>query len=225
MKNQLLLVDGSSYIFRAYYGVRADLRNQQGLPTNAVFGFKNMLLQLVKQEDPSHCVLIFDSPGPTFRHEIYTEYKANREAAPEDLKLQFDPIYQLVKLLNFPVIWGERVEADDVIGSLVQRFASEIPVTIVSGDKDLTQLVTDNVHMLDTMKNERYSPEGVKEKFGVSPEMIPEYLAIVGDSSDNIPGAKGIGPKTAVKLFNEYGSIEGIYQNIEKLLEPTKFYT
>ena len=217
MKNQLLLVDGSSYIFRAYYGVRADLKNQQGQPTNAVFGFKNMLLQLLKQEDPSHCVLVFDSPGPTFRHEIYTEYKANRDAAPEDLKVQFDPIYKLVKLLNFPVIWGEGVEADDVIGSLVQRFASDIPVTIVSGDKDLTQLVTESVHMLDTMKNERYTPEAVKEKFGVGPEMIHEYLAIVGDSSDNIPGAKGIGPKTAVKLFNQFGSIEGIYQNVETL--------
>ena len=217
MKNQLLLVDGSSYIFRAYYGVRADLRNQQGLPTNAVFGFKNMLLQLLNQEDPSHCVLVFDSPGSTFRHEIYTEYKANRDAAPEDLKVQFDPIYKLVKLLNFPVIWGEGVEADDVIGSLVQRFAPDIPVTIVSGDKDLTQLVTESVHMLDTMKNERYTPEAVKEKFGVGPEMIHEYLAIVGDSSDNIPGAKGIGPKTAVKLFNQFGSIEGIYQNVETL--------
>ena len=217
MKNQLILVDGSSYIFRAYYGVRADLKNKQGHPTNAVFGFKNMLLQLLKQEDPSHCVLIFDSAGPTFRNEIYSEYKANREAAPDDLKVQFNPIYELVKLLNFPVIFGEGYEADDVIGSLAQRFSSEIPVTIVSGDKDLTQLVTETVYMLDTMKNERYTPEAIKNKFGVKPELIPEYLAIVGDTSDNIPGAKGIGPKTAVKLFNEFGSIEGIYQNVDRL--------
>jgi len=217
MKNQLLLVDGSSYIFRAFYGVRADLKNKEGLPTNAVFGFKNMMLQLLKQEDPSHCVLVFDSAGPTFRNDIYPDYKANREAAPEDLKVQFDPIYRLVKILNFPVIWGDDVEADDVIGSLARRFASEIPVTIVSGDKDLTQLVTESVNMLDTMKDERYTPEAIKEKFGVGPELIPEYLAVVGDTSDNIPGAKGIGPKTAVKLFNEFGSIEGIYQNVEKL--------
>ncbi len=217
MIDQLLLIDGSSYIFRAFYGVRADLRNTQGFPTNAVFGFKNMLLQLLKQENPSHCIMVFDKPGPTFRDEIYSQYKANRDAAPDDLKVQFDPIYKLNELLNMPVISIGGFEADDIIGSLAKRFSSQIKVKIISGDKDLTQLVTNDVNMLDTMSNILYTPESVKTKFGVGPEMISEYLALIGDSSDNIPGASGIGPKTAVKLFERFGSIDGIYQNINRL--------
>ncbi len=217
MKKQLLLIDGSSYIFRAFYGVRAGLKNKDGLPTNAVFGFKNMLLQLLKNEDPSHCIMVFDKPGPTFRNEIYSEYKANRDSAPDDLRLQFDPIYEFTRLLNLPIIRMDGYEADDVIGSVATRLSGEIKVTIISGDKDLTQLVTDQVHMLDTMKDKNYTPEEVKIKFGVPPEKIPEYLALVGDSSDNIPGAMGIGPKSAVKLFEKYGSIQGIYENIDQL--------
>lgn len=217
MKNQLLIIDGSSYIFRAFYGVRADLKNQHGLPTNAVFGFKNMMSQLLQEEDPSHCIMVFDKPGPTFRHEIFKEYKANRDAAPDDLKAQFEPIYQFSNILNIPIVWIDGFEADDVIGSLVRTFSSQIKVTIISGDKDLTQLVTADVKMHDTMKNEIYTPERVKEKFGVLPALIPEYLAIVGDASDNIPGAAGIGPKTAVKLISQFGSLEGIYNNLDKL--------
>jgi len=217
MKRHLLLIDGSSYIFRAYFGIKVSLTNKAGLPTNAVVGFKNMLLQLLKQEAPTHCVMVFDKPGPTFRHEMYSEYKANRSAAPDDLKVQFQPIYDFCEYLNLPVIAEAGFEADDVIGSLVKKFAPEIPVTIISGDKDLTQLVTEDVHMLDTMINKRYTPETVKEKFGVAPDMIAEYLALVGDTSDNIPGAQGIGPKTAVKFFNQFGNIEGLYQNLDQL--------
>jgi DNA polymerase-1 len=217
MKNQLLIIDGSSYIFRAFYGVRAELKNQAGAPTNAVFGFKNMMLQLLKQEDPSHCIMVFDKPGPTFRNDIFPDYKANRESAPDDLKVQFDPIYELNGLLNIPLVWRDDVEADDVIGSLTQKFSSQIPITIISGDKDLTQLVNENTTMLDTMKNKRYTPEAVEEKFGVPPKLIAQYLAVIGDTSDNIPGISGIGPKTATKLFRQFGSIEGIYQNLEQL--------
>jgi len=217
MKNNLLLIDGSSYIFRAFYGVRAGLTNKKGLPTNAVFGFKNMLLQLLKQENPSHCIMVFDRPGPTFRNTIYPDYKANRDEAPDDLKVQFDPIYEFNRHLNMPIVWRDGFEADDIIGSLAKIFSPQIEITIISGDKDLTQLVTDEIYMLDTMKNKRYTPESVKEKFGVGPEMIHEYLAMVGDSSDNIPGAKGVGPKTAVKLFDKFGSIEGIYENVSQL--------
>ncbi len=217
MKNQLLLIDGSSYVFRAFYGVRATLTNQDGFPTNAVYGFKNMLLQLLKQEDPSHCIMVFDKPGPTFRNEIYPEYKANRDTPPDDLKAQFQPIHKLCELLNIPIVELDDYEADDVIGSLVRKLSSQITVKIISGDKDLTQLVSDEVYMLDTMSNKLYSPTSVREKFGVEPTMIPEYLAIVGDASDNIPGASGIGPKTAVKLFSQFGSIEGIYRNTDKL--------
>ncbi|MBU2514605.1 DNA polymerase I [bacterium] len=217
MKKQILLIDGSSYIFRAFYGVSSGLKNKNGFPTNAIFGFKNMLMQLLKNEEPSHCVMIFDKAGPTFRNEIYSGYKANRDTAPDDLKLQFDPIYRFTGLLNLPIIQMEGYEADDVIGTLAKQLSGEIKVTIISGDKDLTQLVTDQVHMLDTMKNKIYTPDEVKTRFGVPPEKIPEYLALVGDSSDNIPGASGIGPKSAVKLFEKFGSIEGIYENIEQL--------
>ena len=122
MKKQLLLIDGSSYIFRAFYGVRADLRNRHGNPTNAVFGFKNMLLQLLKVENPTHCIMVFDKPGPTFRDEIYTGYKANRDEAPSDLKVQFEPIHRLNRLLNIPMVCLDGVEADDAIGSLVSVF-------------------------------------------------------------------------------------------------------
>lgn len=217
MKNQLLIIDGSSYIFRAFYGVRAGLKNQAGMPTNAVFGFKNMMLQLLKQEDPSHIIMVFDRPGPTFRNDIYPAYKANREAAPDNLKVQFEPIYRLNDLLNIPLVWQDGVEADDIIGSLTKKFSGQIPITIISGDKDLTQLVTEEIHMLDTMKNKRFTPESVKEKFGVPPEMIAEYLAVIGDTSDNIPGINGVGPKTATKLFSQFGSISGIYENLNQL--------
>jgi len=217
MKNQLLIIDGSSYIFRAFYGVRAGLTNQAGLPTNAVFGFKNMMLQLLKLEDPSHCIMVFDKPGPTFRNKLYPEYKANRASAPDDLKLQFEPIYQLNNHLNIPLVWIDGFEADDVIGSLAKQFAGQIPITIISGDKDLTQLVTDTTSMLDTMNNKLYTPETVKEKFGVPPELIAEYLAVIGDTSDNIPGINGVGPKTAAKLFKQFGSITGIYENLNQL--------
>ncbi len=217
MKKQLLLIDGSSYIFRAFYGVRANLKNREGLPTNAVFGFKNMLLQLLKIENPTHCAMIFDKAGPTFRNEIYPEYKSNRDSAPEDLKVQFEAIFEFSRLLNLPVIQMEGFEADDVIGSLAKKLASETKVTIISGDKDLTQLVTDDVYMVDTMNDRTFTPDGVKSKFGVPPEMIAEYLALIGDTSDNIPGAAGIGPKSAVKLFQNFGNLEGIYNNIDKL--------
>ncbi len=217
MKNQLLLIDGSSYIFRAFYGVRAGLKNRDGFPTNAIFGFKNMLLQLLKEENPSHCIMVFDKAGPTFRNDIYPEYKANRDSAPDDLKVQFEPIFEFSRLLNLPVIQMDGFEADDIIGSLAKKYAKDISVTIISGDKDLTQLVTDQIFMLDTMKGKTYTPQEVKGKFGVDPEQIPEYLALVGDSSDNIPGASGIGPKSAVKLFDKFGSIAGIYENIDQL--------
>ncbi len=193
MKKQLLLIDGSSYIFRAYYGIKASLTSKSGMPTNAVVGFKNMLAQLFKAENASHCVMVFDRPGPTFRNEIYSEYKANRSEAPDDLKVQFQPIYDFCEYLNLPVIALDGYEADDIIGSLARTYSPEIGITIISGDKDLTQLVTEDIHMLDTMNDRLFTPEFVKEKFGVAPEIIHEYLALVGDASDNIPGAQGVG--------------------------------
>ncbi|MBT4286205.1 MAG: DNA polymerase I [Deltaproteobacteria bacterium] len=222
MTDRLVLVDGNSYIFRAFYGIRATLTNKEGVPTNAVFGFKNMLAQLLRDINPTHCVMVFDMPGPTFRHEIYSEYKANRSATPDDLKVQFEPIFEFVESLNLPMIKMKSYEADDIIGSLAGKFSSEIEVMIISGDKDLTQLINDNVSMYDTLKSTLYKADDVVEKFGVKPEMIPQYLALMGDNSDNIPGAAGIGPKSALKLLKKYGSIEGIYQNINKLAGKQK---
>ncbi|MDX2470361.1 MAG: DNA polymerase I [SAR324 cluster bacterium] len=217
MENKLLLVDVSAYIFRAFFGVRGNFSNSEGMPTNAVFGFKNMLLHLLNTENPSHVAMVFDTPGGTFRNEIYSEYKANRSACPEDLVPQFAPIAELTELLQLPIIKRENYEADDLIGTLSKKFSKEIKVIIVSGDKDLTQLVNEDVVMLDTMKDYVFGPEQVKEKFGVGPEKIAQYLAIVGDTSDNIPGAKGIGPKTATKLFDQFGDLEGILANTDKL--------
>ena len=217
MNRKLLLIDGNAYIFRAFYGVRASLTNKEGQPTNAVFGFKNMMSQLLAELNPSHCIMVFDKPGRNFRHEMFKEYKANRSSAPDDLKSQFAPIHEFVDCLNMPILKMEGVEADDTIGSLVKKFQDQIEVLIISGDKDLTQLVSPTVHMYDTMKNKTYTPEGVKDKFGVAPDMISQYLALVGDSADNIPGAAGIGPRTAVKLLNKFGTIDGIYKNTDQL--------
>src|SRR3989339_1791410 len=222
MTNKLFLVDGSSYIFRAYYGVRPGLTRPSGLPTNAVVGFKNMLLSLLTQFTPSHLVMVFDTPGPCFRNELFPDYKANRDAPPEDLGLQFEPIFRLCEALNLTILKENHYEADDLIGSLAVKFSKEIETVIVSGDKDLAQLVNDEVKMYDGMKEVLYDSAMVKEKWGVPPALMAQYLALVGDASDNIPGAHGIGPKTAVKLFDEFGDLAGIYQNLEKIKGKVK---
>ena len=217
MEKQLLLIDGSSYIFRAFYGIQTNLSNKDGMPTNAIFGFKNMLHQLLQKEKPTHIVVVFDPKGPTFRNEMYDLYKANREAAPDDLKVQFEPIHHLVRILNLPMMVQDGFEADDLIGSLANKFKKEISIKIISGDKDLTQLIDDKVVMLDTMKNRLFDANAVLEKFGVLPENMIQYLALVGDASDNIPGARGVGSKTAVKLLASYKNLDGIYDNIEEI--------
>lgn len=217
MNRKLLLIDGNAYIFRAFYGVRANLTNKEGQPTNAILGFKNMMSQLLVELNPSHCVVVFDKPGRNFRHEMFKEYKANRSSAPEDLKCQFGPIHEFVELLNMPILKLDGVEADDTIGSLAKKFQDQIEVMIISGDKDLTQLISPTVSMYDTMKQKMFTPEEVQEKFGVAPEMMAQYLALVGDTADNIPGAAGIGPRTAVKLLNKFGNIDGIYENTDQL--------
>jgi len=217
MPPKLLLVDVSSYIFRAFYAVKTGLTSPDGVPTNALFGFKQMLLHLFNAEQPSHVAMVFDTSGGSFRNELYPLYKANRSAPPEELIPQFPLIREFTQLLNLDVLEHDNYEADDLIGSLAQRFGEQIEIKIVSGDKDLTQLVTNKVKMLDTMKDKLYGPAEVKEKFGVGPEMMVEYLALCGDSSDNIPGAAGIGPKTALKLFEKYGNIAGIYKHIDEL--------
>ncbi|MCE9625903.1 MAG: DNA polymerase I [Deltaproteobacteria bacterium] len=216
-KPTLYIVDGSSYIFRAYYAIR-QLSNSKGLPTNAVYGFTQMLLRLLKEEKPEYLVMVFDSKEPSFRKKEYDAYKANREVPPDDLIPQFDYIRKVVDALNIPRLEMPGFEADDIIATIAKRLVPEAsPVVIVTGDKDLMQLVNDHVQLLDEMKGKRIDIAGVKEKFGVAPEQVVEVLGLMGDSSDNIPGVPGVGPKTASQWIQVYGSIEGLYENLSEV--------
>jgi len=206
-KKPLILIDASGWLFRAYHAL-PPLTNMQGEPTGAVFGMLNMLKRLQKDYAPEHIAVVFDAPGKTFRDEIYAEYKANRDATPEDLKFQWPIIITLVEALGLPVLSVVGVEADDVIGTLAKTGRADgHEVLIVTSDKDMAQLVDDRVKLVDTMKNRVMDPAGVVEKFGVPPERIVDYLALIGDTSDNIPGVPLVGPKTAAKWLAEYGSL------------------
>ena len=206
----LILVDGSSWLFRAYHAL-PPLTNARGEPTGAVFGMYNMLKRLLKDYAPERFCVVFDPSGKTFREDWYPEYKANRGETPEDLKSQFPRVTELIQAMGLPVFAVDGVEADDVIGTLAQQARQQgLDVVIVTSDKDMAQLVDDHVHLLDTMKNRRMDPAGVVEKFGVKPEQIIDYLALMGDTSDNIPGVHGVGPKTAAKWLNEYGSLDAL---------------
>lgn len=220
-RQKLYLVDAMSYVFRAFYAVKGNLTNLEGFPTNAIYGFKNMILGLLDKNKAQYLAIVFDSGSKTFRNDIYSLYKANRDQAPDDLKIQFEPIFELVKILKLPIIKKENWEADDLIAELSRSFVNEVDeLVIVSGDKDLTQLVTDKVSIFDEMKNLKIRKDEVKKKYGVYPEQIAEYLALTGDSSDNIPGAAGIGPKTAAALLKEHQTIASIFENLDKL-KPT----
>ena len=210
------LIDASSFIFRAFYAVRP-LSNKAGLPTNAVFGFANMVLKVLEDLQPSHIAVVYDTKHPSFRKELYSDYKANRSAMPEDLIPQMPYVKKFVEALGLPSFEQPGFEADDIIGTLAERAAhmnGEADVCIVSSDKDLMQLVNGHIFLYDTMKEVKYTPAEVKEKLGVPPALVPDYLGLVGDSSDNIPGVKGIGPKGAVALLEQFGSMENIYKNI-----------
>lgn len=217
MPDTVYLIDGTNLIFRAYYAIR-HLSTSKGFPTNAIYGFTNMLLKLLRDEKPAHIAIVFDSGKPSFREEIYPEYKANREEPPDDLIQQFPHIPRIVDALNIPNISHEGVEADDVIGTIA-RFSVQKgdKVVIVTGDKDFMQLVDANVSLLDTMKEKRITEKEVKEKFGVEPGKVVDVLALMGDASDNIPGVHGIGPKTATKLIKEFGDLENLIKNADKL--------
>jgi len=213
----LYLVDGSSYIYRAYYAIR-HLSNSKGEATNAVFGFTKMLQTLIKQEQPGHLAVIFDAKGPTFRKELYAEYKANRSAMPEDLVPQIPLIKEVVRAFKLPLLELQGYEADDIIATLARRYAaSGMNVTVVTGDKDLMQIVDERISLLDTMKGKRAREAEVIERFGVPPRQVLEVLGLAGDSSDNIPGVPGIGEKTASALIQEFGDIENLLANIDKV--------
>lgn len=213
----LILIDASGWLFRAYHAL-PPLTDPQGEPTGAVFGMLSMLQRLQKDYPKATIVVIFDAPGPTFRDEIYAEYKANRDATPEDLKSQFPKIVELVEALGLPLVAVPGVEADDVVGSYARAAeAAGDEVMIVTRDKDLAQLVTPRVTLFDTMKQRHLDPAGVAEKYGVPPERIVDYLMLIGDTSDNIPGVPLVGPKTAARWLQEYGSLDAIVAGAAEL--------
>ncbi len=206
----LVLIDGSSFLYRAFHGL-PPLSNSKGEPTGAIFGVANMLRKLLAEYSGAHIGLVFDAPGKTFRDEMYSQYKAHRPPMPDELRAQIEPLHELVKAMGFPVLMVQGVEADDVIGTLTRNgLAQGFAVVISTGDKDMAQLVTGNVILENTMTNTRMDAAGVVEKFGVPPERIVDYLALVGDSSDNIPGVPKCGPKTAVKWLAEFGSLDAL---------------
>jgi len=214
------LVDGSNYVFRAYHAIRG-LSTSYGLPTNAVYGFVQMLFKLVKDYSPPYLAVVFDAEGKTFREEIYPEYKANRGAPPEDLSVQFKEIVKILDELGVARLEMEGYEADDVMGTIARRVEHEGGrVVLVTGDKDFCQLVSPQVTLLDTMRYRETDVEGVVKRFGVPPERVVDVLALTGDPSDNIPGVRGIGEKTAARLIGEWGSLEGLLENLDRL--PTR---
>ncbi|MEC9282787.1 MAG: DNA polymerase I [Bdellovibrionota bacterium] len=214
---RLCLIDVSAMYFRAFYAIRP-LTNSKGLPTNALFGFLSMTGKMLRDLKPDYIAYCFDQKDGSFRNEMYEEYKANRSEMPEELKPQVPYIKKLTEALNIKAISVSNYEADDLIGMLAKKGADEgFEVMIVSGDKDFAQLVDDKIKMFDPMKEVLYDKEKVVEKWGVEPNQIIDYLSIVGDSSDNVPGVKGVGPKGAVKLLTEYKTLEAIYENIEEV--------
>ncbi|MCG9544337.1 DNA polymerase I [Vibrio sp. Isolate33] len=215
--NPLILIDGSSYLYRAFHAYPGTMSNGD-IPTNAVYGVVNMLRSMMRQFASDRIAVIFDAKGKTFRDDMYPEYKANRPPMPDDLRCQIEPLHNVIRAMGLPLISIPGVEADDVIGTLASQ-ASEMgmPVLISTGDKDMAQLVDDNVTLINTMTNVVMDREGVIEKFGIPPELIIDYLALMGDKVDNIPGVPGVGDKTATALLQGIGSIEKLYQNLDDI--------
>ena len=206
-KDPLILVDGSSYLYRAYHAL-PPLMSSKNQPTGAIRGVISMINRILLDHPNSLLAVVFDAKGKTFRHKMFKAYKANRPPMPEDLVSQIQPINQIVEALGIKLLSIEGVEADDVIGTLAQQASDKGVDTVIStGDKDMTQLVNKHIKVVNTMKNELLNEKGVKEKFGVEPKLIIDYLALIGDTSDNVPGVEKVGPKTAVKWLSEYGKL------------------
>ncbi|MEY3744161.1 MAG: hypothetical protein RLZZ541_1216, partial [Pseudomonadota bacterium] len=219
----LLLVDGSSYLYRAFHAM-PDLRNSHNEPTGAIQGVLNMLRRLHKDYPSDYSACIFDAKGKTFRDDIYAEYKANRASMPDDLRAQVAPLHDAIKAMGWPLIMENGVEADDVIGALAKQAEREgVRVIISTGDKDIAQLVNENVTLVNTMPNafrrgdEVLDIAGVENKFGLPPSLIVDYLVLIGDTSDNVPGVEKVGPKTAVKWLKQYGSLDNIVANADEI--------
>ncbi|HIG67635.1 MAG TPA: DNA polymerase I [Porticoccaceae bacterium] len=216
-QHPLVLVDGSSYLYRAYHAL-PPLTNNKGMPTGAVKGVINMMRRLQKDYPQSTLVVVFDAKGKTFRDDMYSEYKANRPPMPDDLRLQIEPIHQIIQAMGLPMLIIDGVEADDVIGTLaVQATLAKQPVVVSTGDKDIAQLVNEYITLVNTMTNTVLDREGVIEKFGIPPELIIDYLALLGDKSDNIPGVPGVGEKTALGLLQGIGGLDAIYSRLDEV--------
>ena len=216
-KTPVILVDGSSYLYRAFHAL-PPLTNSKGNPTGAVKGVINMMRRLQKDYPESTLVVVFDAKGKTFRDDIYPEYKANRPSMPDELRSQIEPIHNIIQAMGLPMLVIDGVEADDVIGTLaLEATAAEQPVIISTGDKDIAQMVNEHITLVNTMTNTLLDSEGVIEKFGIPPELIIDYLALLGDKSDNIPGVPGVGEKTALGLLQGLGSLDNIYARLDEV--------
>ncbi|MBI5779172.1 MAG: DNA polymerase I [Planctomycetes bacterium] len=214
---KLFIIDGSSYIYRSFHAIR-NLASSKGLPTNAIYGFTSMLLKVISDTKPEYLVMAFDMPGPTFRKELYSDYKANRPEMPDELKPQISYIKDIVRAYNIPVAEKSGLEADDLIGSIAKKAEKEgFDVVIITGDKDLTQVVSDRVTLWDTMKDKRTGLAEVRERFGTIGDGITDVFALMGDTSDNIPGVKGIGEKTAVELIKQFSSLDNLLKNTAQI--------
>ena len=217
MKKKLILVDGSGYLYRAYHAL-PDLSTSSGVPTGAITGVINMLFKLIDDYDPEYFVVVFDAPGGSFRNEIYQEYKAHRSKMPEDLREQIEPLKNIINALNFSTLVIPGVEADDVIGTISKKAESlDLDVLISTSDKDMAQLVTKDIRIINSNTQNLLDEKGVFEKFGVKPNQIIDYLALIGDQSDNIPGVQGVGPKTAQKLLEEFVTLENLLANLDSI--------
>ncbi|WP_425666170.1 DNA polymerase I [Vibrio tubiashii] len=215
--NPLILIDGSSYLYRAFHAYPETMSNGE-IPTNAVYGVVNMLRSMMRQFSSDRIAVVFDAKGKTFRDDMYPEYKANRPPMPDDLRCQIEPLHNVIRAMGLPLICTPGVEADDVIGTLAyQASQAGMPVLISTGDKDMAQLVDDNVTLINTMTNVVMDREGVVEKFGIPPELIIDYLALMGDKVDNIPGVPGVGDKTATALLQGIGGINKLYENLDDI--------
>jgi len=208
----LLLVDGSSFLYRAFHAM-PDLRNRHGEPTGAIYGVLNMLRRLRKDYPADYSLCVFDAKGKTFRDDLYHEYKAHRPSMPTDLVQQIEPLHQAIAASGWNILMLDGVEADDVIGTLAQQSQDGVRCVIATGDKDLAQLVNERVTLINTMSNETLDIAGVNTKFGVPPERIVDYLTLVGDPVDNVPGVEKVGPKTAVKWLTQYGTLDNLVQH------------
>ncbi len=217
-RKPFFIIDGSSLIYRAFHAIPSTFSTAQGLPTNAIYGFTQSLRKIIKDFDPEYIGIAFDVKGPTFRHELFVEYKAERPPMPDLLSVQIPYIKRVVSAFNIPVLEKESFEADDVIATLVKKFTgSGMKIDIVTGDKDMYQLVNGNVFILDYLSEKEYGPKEVEEKFGVRPEAIRDLLGLAGDSSDNIPGVPGVGFKTAAKLLKQFGSLENVFEHADEV--------